>query len=122
MAAFKGLVTLSALLPNLSNFVACDTVPAAVAQATCEMARELLIVDRTSAAPGEGIESVYTVHATHAAKGTGSSSGTSATKYSKVDTRPIISRVAQAMLAKLGALVTSGSGAVRLVGQSRPRG
>src|ERR1039458_8032059 len=62
----KGLVTLSALLPILSNFVDYDTVPAAVVQATCEMARELLIVDRTAAPPGEGIESLQTVHATHA--------------------------------------------------------
>jgi hypothetical protein len=33
-------------------------VPVAVVQATCEMTRELLIVDRTAAPPGEGIESV----------------------------------------------------------------
>src|ERR1039458_7567790 len=92
-----GLVTLSALLPILSNCVPYDTVPKAVVQATCEMARELLILDRTAAPPGEGIESVQTVHATHAATGTGSSSDTSATKYSKVDTRPVISHVAQAM-------------------------
>jgi hypothetical protein len=65
--------------------------------------------------PGEGIESVQTVHATHAATGTGSSSDTSATKYSKVDTRPIISRVAQAMLGKYGAPISGGGGAVRLV-------
>jgi hypothetical protein len=110
-----GLVTLSALLPILSDYVPYDCVPAAVVQATCEMARELLIVDRTAAAPGEGIESVQTVHATHAATGTGSSSDTSATKYSKVDTRPIISHVARAMLAKYGSLVSGGSGSVRLV-------
>ena len=111
----KGLVTLSALLPILSNFVDYGSVPAAVVQATCEMARELLVVDRTAAPPGEGIESVETIHATHAATGTGSSSDTSATKYSKVDTRPIISHVARAMLAKYGSLVSGGSGSVRLV-------
>jgi hypothetical protein len=70
---------------------------------------------RTAAAPGEGIESVQTMHATHAATGTGSSSDTSATKYSKPDTRPIISHVARAMLAKYGSLVSGGSGSVRLV-------
>jgi hypothetical protein len=91
------------------------TVPAAVVQAACEMTRELLIVDRTAAAPGEGIESVQTVHATHAATGTGSSSDTSATKYSKPNTRPIISHVARAMLGKFGALISGGGGAVRLV-------
>ncbi len=111
----KGLVRLSALLPILSNCVDYDTVPAAVVQATCEMARELLIVDRTAAPAGEGIDSVQTVHATHAATGTGSSSDTSATKYSKPDTRPIISHVARAMLGKYGALISSGGGVVRLV-------
>jgi hypothetical protein len=111
----KGLVTLSALLPILSNFVDYDTVPATVVQATCEMARELLVVDRTASPPGEGIDSVQTVHATHAATGTGSSSDTSATKYSKPDTRPIISHVARAMLSKFGALISGGGGSVRLV-------
>jgi hypothetical protein len=111
----RGLVTLSALLPILSDYVPYDCVPAAVIQATCEMARELLMVDRTASPAGEGIESVQTVHATHAATGTGSSSDTSATKYSKVDTRPIISHVAQAMLGKYGAPISGGGGAVRLV-------
>jgi hypothetical protein len=49
------------------------------------------------------------------ATGTGSDSTSSTTKYNKSDTRPIISRVAQAMLSKFGALVDGGSGAVRLV-------
>jgi hypothetical protein len=79
------------------------------------MARELLIVDRTAAPPGEGIDSVQTIHATHAATGTGSSSDTSSTKYSKSDTRLIISCVARAMLSKYGAPISGGGGAVRLV-------
>ena len=108
-------MTLSALLPILSSFVDYDTVPVVGAQATCEMARELLVVDRTAVPPGEGIESVQTVHATHAATGTGSSSDTSATKDSKADTRPIISHVARALLGKFGALISGGGGAVRLV-------
>jgi hypothetical protein len=109
----KGLVTLSALLPILSNFVDYDTVPAAVVQATCEMARELLLVDRTAAPPGEGIAATQTSQATHTA--TDGSSGMSSTTYSKADTRPIISSVARAMLGKFGALISSGGGAVRLV-------
>src|ERR1039457_6367927 len=109
----KGLLAVSVLLPILSDFVDYNLVPAVVVQATCEMARELLIVDRTAAPPGEGIDSVQTVHATHAATGTGSSSDTAATKYSKVDTRPIISHVARAMLAKYGAPLSSGGGAGR---------
>ncbi|HVM51418.1 MAG TPA: DnaT-like ssDNA-binding protein [Candidatus Acidoferrum sp.] len=110
----KGLLAVSVLLPILSDFVDYNAVPSAVVQATCEMARELLVVDRTASPPGEGLDSVQTIHATHAASGTGSSSDTSATKYSKVDTRPIISHVAQAMLAKFGALMCGSSGMVRL--------
>ncbi len=97
----------------LTNFVPSDLVPKAVASAVCEMARELLIADRTAAPPGEGISSTQTSQATHDATG-GSSSQTS-TSYSKEDTRPIMSRVAQAMLAKYGALIQGGSGSVRLV-------
>ena len=110
-----GLVTLSALLPILSNCVPYDTVPKAVVQATCEMARELLIVDRTAAPPGEGIDTVATAHATHAGSGSGSDSDSSSTKYSKGDTRQVISPVARAMLSRFGALVSGGSGSVRLV-------
>ncbi len=102
-------MTLSALLPILSNCVPYDTVPKAVVQAACEMARELLIVDRTAAAPGEGIDTVTTAHATHAATGTASDSTPSRTKYSKADTRRISSPVARAMLAKFGAPVSGGS-------------
>src|SRR5512137_2065404 len=36
------------------NFVESDLVPSGVVQATCEMARELIIEDRTAAPPGEG--------------------------------------------------------------------
>ena len=110
----RGLVTLSVLLPILSNFVPYDSVPKAVVQATCEMARELLIVDRTAAPAGEGIASVQTKHVDAASSGSGASDS-SATSYSKSDTRPVVSRVAQAMLCKFGALVSGGSGAVRLV-------
>jgi hypothetical protein len=109
----KGLVRMSALVSVGSNFVPYDSVPAAVVQATCEMARELLIVDRTAAPPGEGIGATQTSQATHT--GTSGSSSQSSTTYSKEDTRPIVSRVAQAMLAKYGALIQGGSGSVRLV-------
>jgi len=96
------------------NFVEPDLVPAAVVQATCELARELLITDRTAAPAGEGLGAVQASEATHDGSGAGSSSMTS-TSYDKSDTRPIISRVAQAMLVKFGALVEGGSGSVRLV-------
>jgi hypothetical protein len=79
------------------------------------MARELLVADRTASPPGEGLDTVTTAHSSHAASGTGSTSDSSTTKYSKADTRPIISPVARGMLAKFGAPITGGSGAVRLV-------
>lgn len=81
--------------------MASDAVPKAVVDASCEMARELLIVDRTAAPAGEGLryENV----------------GTTQTGYDKKDTRAVISHVAQAMLAKFGTLINSRSGAVRLV-------
>ena len=81
--------------------LASDAVPKALADATCEMARELLIADRTVAPPGEGLK-YY-------------NDGAEQTGYDKSDTRPIISHVAQAMLAKLGAFLKSRSGVVRLV-------
>ncbi|MBA4148640.1 MAG: hypothetical protein H0X66_11050 [Verrucomicrobia bacterium] len=80
--------------------VASDVVPKGVIEATCEMARELLILDRTTAPPGEGLK--Y------------QNIGSDQVGYSKTDVRPIISHVAQAMLIKYGALVKK-SGAVRLV-------
>ena len=99
--------------PVLSSFVASDEVPKGVVEAVCEMARELLIADRTAAPPGEGISSQQSSTSSHDSSG-GSSSQTSIS-YSKEDTRPIVSRVAQAMLAKYGAVIQGGSGSVRLV-------
>jgi len=83
------------------GFLDSDVVPKAVVDATCEMARELLIVDRTAAPAGEGLKYENV--------------GTTQTGYDKDDTRPVISRVAQAMLAKYGSALKSKSGAVRLV-------
>jgi hypothetical protein len=85
-------------LPSVNNWVESNVVPRPVVDATCEMARELLITDRTAAPPGEGI----LVDA-------------GGTKYSKFDTRPVISHVAQAMLAKYGAVVGERSGMARLI-------
>lgn len=109
----RNAVTSSLQSPVLSSFVPSDEVPKGVVEAVCEMARELLIVDRTAAPPGEGISSTQTSSATH--DSAGGSSSQSSTTYSKEDTRPVISRVAQAMLAKYGALIQGGSGSVRLV-------
>jgi hypothetical protein len=82
-------------------FVPFSIVPKALVQATCEMARELLVADRTAAPAGEGLKYF-------------NQSGTQ-TGYDKTDTRPVISRVAQALLDKFGSLIAGKSGAVRLV-------
>jgi hypothetical protein len=82
-------------------FVPFSIVPKALVQATCEMARELLVADRTAAPAGEGLK-YY------------NQSGTQ-TGYDKTDRRPIISPVAQALLDKFGSLIAGRSGAVRLV-------
>ena len=107
------LVSVSVLGWVGDNFVEPDLVPAAVVRATCEMARELLIADRTAAPAGEGIGATQTSQASHT--GTSGTSSQASTTYSKSDTRQIICRVARAMLAKYGALIQGGSGSVRLV-------
>ena len=88
-------------LVQLDPFVPASVVPKAVVLATCELARELLIADRTAAPAGEGLKYQNV--------------GGTQTGYDKTDRRPIISPVAQAMLSKFGSLLKSKSGAVRLV-------
>ena len=83
------------------GFLPSDELPKALQEATCEFARELLIVDRTAAPPGEGIIATWT--------------DTGGTKYAKYDVRPTIPHLVQAMLAKFGALVKERSGTTRLV-------
>ena len=87
--------------PDDEDALADDVVPKAVVQATCELARELLIADRTASPAGEGLK-----YYNNAGVQTG---------YDKTDTRPIIPAVVQALLAKYGALIKAKSGAVRLV-------
>ena len=78
-----------------------DVVPKAVVEATCELARELIIADRTAAPPGEGLKYQNV--------------GSTQTGYDKSDTRPIIPAVVQALLAKYGSLIKAKSGAVNLI-------
>lgn len=89
------------LLLTSENWVPENLVPKPVMQAACELARELLLADRTAAPAGEGLK-----YYNDAGKQTG---------YDKSDTRPIIPAVVQALLAKYGALIKSKSGAVKLV-------
>ena len=87
--------------PETGDMLAFNVIPKPVVEAACELARELLIADRTAAPAGEGL-SYQNV-------------GGNQTGYNKSDTRPVIPAVVQAMLAKYGALIKSKSGAVRLV-------
>jgi hypothetical protein len=93
-------VPLQVLLPIPSDFVRFDSVPKAVVQAACEMARELLIADRTTAPPGEGLK-YY-------------NAGGIQTGYDKTDRRPVLSRVAMVMLAKYGVPMSATSGVTKL--------
>src|ERR1039457_6211446 len=61
----KGLVTLSALLPILSKFVDYEAVPAAVVQATCEMAGDFLFGAGTGAPRGGGTTKPQKSQASH---------------------------------------------------------
>ena len=87
--------------PDTGDSVPENSVPKAVVEATCELARELIIADRTAAPPGEGLK-----YYNNAAIQTG---------YDKTDKRPIIPAVVQAMLTKYGSMFQAKSGAVKLV-------
>jgi len=89
------------LVQTAEWFVPPNLVPKAVVQATCELARELLIVNRTEAPEGEGLK--Y------------QNAGGAQTGYDKADKRPIIPLLVQSMLAKYGTLLNRRSGSVRLV-------
>ena len=70
--------------------------------ATCEMAREVLIADRTDAPDGEGIAQLGVA-------------GSVNVTFDKKDRQPVISRIAQTMLAKLGTLIRGDQGTAKLV-------
>jgi len=86
---------------------------ATVAEADSYFEAHLYASAWTAAPAGEGIESTAT--STHTKTSSSDTSSSSTTKYSKSDTRPIVSQVAQAMLSKYGALIVGGSGSVQLV-------
>jgi len=85
----------------VDGLLASDAVPGAVQDAACELARELLIENRTAAPPGEGLR-YY-------------NDGTTQSGYDTRKKRPIIPHLVQSMLAKYGVLVKESSGSVRLV-------
>ena len=95
-------VRITPLLGMRGAYVPSNVVPRALVDAACEMARELLIVDRTAAPPGEGIAKQH-------------NADYSETVYSKPDTRKIMTQLAQAMLRKYGCMFSATSGTARLV-------
>ena len=72
--------------PDVDN----DTVPKEVIEATCEMARELLITDRTAAPLGEGLTLQR-------------NTDQSEQIFNKRDRSPVITCLAQTMLCRFGA-------------------
>jgi hypothetical protein len=94
-------VVILASMPNVEAYVASDKVPVRVVQATCEMARELLIADRTGPPAGEGISMQR-------------NADLSEIVYNKKDRSPIITCVAQNLLCKYGAMLRKAAW-VRLV-------
>ena len=86
---------------NTGTWLPSDAVPMRVVQATCELARELLVTDRTTAPPGEGVTLVR-------------AADQSETIYNKRDKRPVISMIAQTLLCKYGTLLKR-AGMVSLV-------
>jgi hypothetical protein len=80
---------------------AATAIPSDLIRATCELARELIAMDRTAAPAGEGIAKTWL-----------SSTGTT---YDKSDRRPVIPRQVVRMLALLGSSGERRSGNVRLI-------
>jgi hypothetical protein len=94
------------------NYIATNVVPKGVTDANCELARLLLVSDRTDYSLGQGLHSSTVASSTRATDGSGGSDST-ATVYDKADKPGILSPTVVAMLSKFGS--ASGAGAVRLV-------
>ena len=95
-------IRLSALSNTLGPYFESDKVPKPIVDATCEMAREVLIADRTDAPDGEGVAQLGVEGAVNIL-------------FDKKDRQPVISQVAQAMLAKLGTLIRADQGTAKLI-------
>ena len=77
---------------SFGPYVDSDKVPKAAVEATCEMARELLITDRTAAPVGEGLTLQR-------------NTDQSEVIFNKRDRRPVVTCLAQSMLSRFGAPV-----------------
>ena len=79
-----------------------DRVPAVLVAATCEQARELLAADRTADPAGEGIRQLSLV-------------GSLSVIFDPQDRPPMLAHLVQAMLAKLGSVLSSKTGTTKLI-------
>ena len=86
--------------PVAPQYLSSDSVPPCVINATCELARELLLADRTGAPLGEGLQSSAVSGSTFV--------------YDKSDRRPVLTPVVEALLARV-LLSSPKMSAVRLV-------
>jgi hypothetical protein len=92
----------NALSTVISSYFDSDKIPKILVDATCEMAREVLIADRTDAPDGEGLAQVGLV-------------GSVNLTFDKRDRQPIISHFVQAMLSKLGTIIHHDKAVARLI-------
>jgi hypothetical protein len=104
----------SVLIWANGNYFEPNIVPKGIIEATCEMAKQLLLLDRTLIPEGEGLHSVYESSSSHAADGSGGAD-ISSKVYDKKDKRRILTHLVEAMLSKFGAPIQSGDGMVRLI-------
>jgi hypothetical protein len=79
------------------EFIADNEIPLNLVNATCELARELLLQDRTAAPDGEGLSQAGIV-------------GILNVTFDKRDTRPVISHETRKFLSKLGYMIDRAAG------------
>jgi len=77
-------------------------VPAVVVNATCELARALLVEDRTDDPDGEGLSSMNVV-------------GSLGLVFNPADPQPVVPAIVQTWLSKLGEYLARSKGTARLV-------
>jgi hypothetical protein len=91
-----------ALLLMRGPFLDETKVPPIVMNATCELARALLVEDRTDDPDGEGLSSMNMV-------------GSLRLDFNATDRQPVVPAVVQTWLGKLGEYIARGKGMARLV-------
>ena len=87
--------------PDGEEFLADNAVPMSVIDATCELARELIVEDRTRPAAGEGLRKTWV--------------GGTGMEFDKRGKRQVIPPLVARTLSQFGSQMESRSGSVRLV-------